>query len=234
MCSAPQSPPGAATLASVAADDLRGLDPLRRLAGRNRTKADILVYRVRGVDVAVKDYKSRPWLVRQTVGRFLIARESAAYSAAGALCGLPEFLGRIDAFALATRWVEARPVAESNPGELAATRFDRVEEIVAELHRRGIALADLHHRDVLAGADGAMWVVDLAAAVVLGPNPWFPRRRWFEFLCELDRFAVARIRTRFLGQEAGRPETAPNSRVARWHRRGRRIKTILNSIRGRK
>ena len=60
---------------------LADLDPsgaVRRLPGRNRTKADVRIHSTPAGEVAVKDYGPRPWLVRQTLGRLLIRRASSA------------------------------------------------------------------------------------------------------------------------------------------------------------
>ena len=55
--------PSETSIASLAqlirATELSELDPVRRIDGRNRTKADILVYRLGGVEIAVKDYSRR-------------------------------------------------------------------------------------------------------------------------------------------------------------------------------
>jgi len=66
----------------IDAETLAGLAPARRLVGRNSTKADILVYFHEGTGVTLKDYSARGWFVRQTLGRWLTGRESAAYAAA--------------------------------------------------------------------------------------------------------------------------------------------------------
>ena len=110
--------------------------PWRRLPGRNSTKADVLFYRLDGAAVAVKDYGSRSFAVRNTVGRFLIRREARAYRAASGLPGLPRFLGRIGAFSLAMEYVDARPLAEVTGRSLDAAFFDRLEASVRALHGR--------------------------------------------------------------------------------------------------
>ena len=132
-----------ATPAALRLEDLDGLEPLRRLVGRNRTKADILVYRLHGTEIAVKDYGARPWLVRQTIGRLLIRRESAAYLAAGPVEGLPPFHGRLGPFALATGWLDARPLADVEPqsglaraGVGAVTLQTAVRQQRADLRRK--------------------------------------------------------------------------------------------------
>lgn len=214
-------------------DDLRGLQPIRRLPGRNLTKADILVYLCDGREVAVKDYGARPWLLRQSVGRWLVRREAAAYRAAGGVLGLAPFLGRLGPFALATLWIEGRPLFRDGPLPADTDCFDQLRKILDRLHERGIALGDLHHRDVILVAGGAVAVVDLATAWVLGPSPGPIRRMIFEHLREVDLVALARMRARFSGQDPTAAVAGVGRRAAAWHRRGRSLKRLWNRLRGR-
>jgi len=212
---------------------LATLEPSRRIPGRNRTKADIVVYRIDGVDVAVKDYGERPFAFRQTLGRLQVRWEAAAYRAAHGIPGLPRFRGRVDAFALATEWIDGRPLSAIPPGEVDPACFDDLGRVLATLHENGIALADLHHRDVLMGRDGSVWVLDLVTAWTLGRRPGKLRRCLFRRLCELDQLALARMRARFGGGDPDRAVDEFGGPVAAWHRRGRRLKRWLNRLRGR-
>ncbi len=214
----------------IVAADLDGRSPERTIPGRNRTKADILVYRLGDLPLAVKQYGRRPWPIRQTVGRWLVARECAAYEAAGSVDGLPRFLGRLDPWSLATELVPARPIGELQPCGVDETIVDRLDAVVDRLHARGLALGDLHHRDVLVGDDGRVWVVDLATALSLGAAPGRWRRRLVRRLQDGDRVALHRIRLRFLGRPAadGGPDAAALAR----HRRARRLKRLWDRVRG--
>jgi len=208
--------------------------PLRRIAGRNRTKADICVYRLEGAEIAVKDYRGRaPW-IRHTIGRFLIRREAAAHRAAAAIVGVPEFLGRIGPFALATRWIHARPLAAQAADRVDPAVFDRVGAVLDALHGRGIALGDLHHRDVLVSEDGSVHLVDLATACVLGERPGPMRRAWFRRMRDADRVALARMRARFTGADESEAVAAVGAAAAAWHSRGRTLKAIWDRLRGKK
>jgi hypothetical protein len=211
------------------------LDPrlvVRRIAGRNRTKADIVVYRSPGGDFAVKDYASRSLLVRNTLGRWLVGRECRAYAAAAGTPGLPGFRGRQGPFALAVDWIDAPPLAESTEGTVPPHRFERLRKIVDGLHDRGVALTDLNYRDVLLAADGSVHVIDLAAAWLLGDRPGRLRRRLFRHFRHADRFAVARLRARFVGESASAAVAEADPEVLAWHQRARRIKWIWDRLRG--
>ncbi len=212
--------------------DLVGLTPERRIAGRNLSKADVLVYRVGGRRLAVKDYRARPFLARHTVGRLLVSRECRAYERAGAILGLAPFLGRLGPLTLATAWIDAIPLPDLPRGSTTPEVFDRLDAVVAGLHFHGVAMSDLHHRDVLVAADGSVHVVDLAMAFVLGPRPGWLRRRLFERFCAQDRLSAARMRARFTGGSEDEALAALDPATRRLWSAGRRIKRLWNRLRG--
>lgn len=213
---------------------LAGLVAERVLRGRNVSKADVSLYRIEGNPVAVKDYGSRPFLARHTVGRWLVRRECRAYARAGSAPGLAPFLGRLGPYTLATGWLDAVPLADLPQGAATPSTFDRLEAVLAGLHARGVAVGDLHHRDVLVSAGGTVHVVDFAAAYVLAPRPTPLSRRVFERLCAQDRLAAARMRARFTGasEDAALAELDPTA-VRLWGA-GRRLKAFWDRLRGKR
>jgi hypothetical protein len=212
---------------------LADASPERRIVGRNLSKADVLVYWVGARRIAVKDYGARPLLARQTVGRWLVGRECKAYERAGEVPGLASFLGRLGPFTLATAWIDAVPLAELPRGAAVPELFDRLDAIIAALHLRGVAMSDLHHRDVLVSETGSVHVVDLAMAHVLGPRPGWLRRRLFERLIAQDRLSAARMRARFTGGSEDAALAAIDPAARRLWRAGRRIKGFWDRLRGR-
>lgn len=216
-------------------DRVRDGTLIRAIAGRNLSKADVFFYRRGEVAVVVKDYGKRPFLVRHTAGRLFIAREAAAYRAARGIPGLPEFFGRLGPTALALRLVEGAPLSSLDRAAVPAGFFDRVQTILDALHDRGIALADLHHRDVLVGPDGSATVVDLATAYVAGDGAGALRRAIFRSLAALDRVALARMRARYAeGNESQAVLDAAGRHGAALYRSGRRLKELWNRLRRRR
>jgi hypothetical protein len=211
---------------------LSGAEPVRRIVGRNGTKADVLFYELDGERVAVKTYAPRSAVVRNSIGRWLIRREAVAYDAAEGVDALPAFLGLLGPYALATRWVDAEPLRERAGTRLEDALFDRLGAVLDELHGRGVALSDLHHRDVLLGSEDALYIVDLATAWVLGRRPGPIRRRLFERFCESDRVNLARMRARFTGGDVDAAVASVSPEAAAWYRRGRRMKGFLDRLRG--
>ncbi|MCZ7650162.1 MAG: hypothetical protein M5U13_02945 [Thermoanaerobaculia bacterium] len=210
--------------------ELLAAPPERWLSGRNVTKAEVGLFRAGETRLAVKTFARRPVWVRLLLGRWVIRREAAAYVAAAGIDGLPRFFGRPQPCALATEWVDAVPLPER--GRVGEEVFRRVAETVAALHVRGIALGDLHHRNVLVGDDGRVVLVDLATAWLLGVRPSRLRRAVFRRLCALDELALARMRARWTGGDVDAAVAAVGGSIARWHRRGRKLKTIWRRLRG--
>lgn len=214
--------------------DLAGLEPVRRLPGRNVTKAEIAVYQLGEVRIAVKTYRRRPAWVRHLLGRFLIHREAAAYRAAAGVDGLPRFFGCPDRFSLATEWIPGPSVPELPQKPVEDRVFEEVRRILDRLHARGIAIADLHHRNVLVTREGAVYLVDLAAAWLLPPRASRPRRALQRHFEELDGLALARMRARWTGGDIDAAVAAVGGSVVRWHRRGRKAKKFLDLLRGKR
>ena len=203
-----------------------------RLRGRNATKADVIVHEIAGRRIAVKDFGARPLWVRLTIGRWSIAREAAAYRAVEGLSGLPRFHGRIGRYALALDWIDAKPLADLGGTRLPASVFSTLDAIIAAIHRRGVALGDLHHRDVLVAHDGAVHVIDLATAWVIGSAPSRWRRGVFEKLSGNDLVAAARLRARFTGISEEEALASVPADAIRRHRRARIWKTRWDWLRG--
>jgi hypothetical protein len=219
---------------SIGADELHAVEPQRVIPGRNRTKADVLVYALNGLELAVKDYGRRPLLVRQTLGRFLIRREAAAYRAAEGVRGLPRFFGCPTPFALVTQWIQGRTLSSYGNSAPPLSCFDQIERTLNELHARGVALGDLHHRDVLISDDGAVHLIDLATAWVIGPRRGYLRRLLFRRFRDQDLVALVRMRARYSGGDPDRAVAELGGAAAAWHRRGRRFKRSWDRLRGRR
>ena len=214
-------------------DRLMELSPEHELAGRNSSKADLLFFRVGDLNIALKTYTGRSLLARGLLGRWLIRRETLAYEAASGIPGIPGFLGRLGPHALATEWLPASSLVERQGEKIDPIVFDRVEEIIDALHERGVAVSDLHRGDILLSNEGEVYLVDLAAAWVLGTAPGRVRRAVFDHLCRLDRIALARVRAHFLGGDVDSAVKEVGGSTAAWHRWGRRLKRVWDGLRGR-
>ena len=155
-----------------------------------RTKADLKIVDLGQGPMVIKDFRHKPGWVR-LIGRLQIARECRAYRWLGALSGLPHFVGRVDAHALAIELVGGErlwftPEARRDPTTTHATLC----RIIEAVHQSGLYHLDLRGRDnVLFGPDGEVYVLDLASAVWFRPGGLMARlfSRLFEIT---DRAAL--------------------------------------------
>lgn len=169
--------------------ELRGLAS-RVLKAGGPTKADLLWVELGHGPVVIKDFAGKSRWVRW-LGRVQIARESRAYSWLGPLPGLPRFLGRVDAHALALERIDGvqlirAPQRSANGQQLLA----RLQGVMEGLHAAGLAHLDLRGREnVMLGANGEIYVLDLAGAVWLRPGS-LAHRLFFRWLKLTDHAAL--------------------------------------------
>jgi tRNA A-37 threonylcarbamoyl transferase component Bud32 len=152
-------------------------------------KADVTLIEIDGVPLVVKDYaRLRAWL--RPIGRLQIRREAAAYERLAGVSGVPAFAGRIDADALAVEYVDGELLAFASVAPAAAARLlAELRAILDAIHARGVVHNDLRGREnVILRRDGALAVIDLAAAVRLRPGG-VPHRLFFRFLSLADEAA---------------------------------------------
>ncbi|MCP3979572.1 MAG: hypothetical protein GY716_09620 [bacterium] len=144
---------------------------VRSLKVGGPTKADLNIADLGDGPVVVKDYRAKAWWVR-VIGRLQIRRETLAYRRLGPLEGIPAFVGRIDAIALAIEYVPGVQLGWDPERKQRGTRlYPQLCEIVRAMHERGMVHWDLRTRDnVLATDDDRVYVLDLASAMWLRPG----------------------------------------------------------------
>ena len=177
-------------------------------------KADLLLVDLGEGTFVVKDFASKPPLWR-LLGRAQIAREAAAYRHLEGVEGVPRFLGRIDAHAIAIERIEGERLAfapdrfERGPGYVS-----RLRELVARLHARGLVHNDLRGREnVLVRRDGSLVIVDLAGALRL-----HPRGLLFRLFAAADEAAVLKWKALLAPGTFTEDERVFLERFARWRR----------------
>ena len=197
-------------------------------AGRNASKADVHVVRLQGRRFAVKDYRASPWRVRVTLGRWSLRREERAYQALRHLPGIPTLAGRLGPYLLVTELVDAVSLADWEKGRpLPDGFFTRLKEVLQQVHECGVVQGDLHHRDVLVGADGAAWLVDFSTSLCGGPRG-NPIRRWmWRLAAQLDRRAVLKLQQRYEPGTLTPEETLEVAQVPRVYRWGKSLRRLL-------
>jgi hypothetical protein len=173
--------------------------------------------RIDGVDWIVKDFASRAFVVRQTVGRLLLGREVRALRRLEGLPGIPSQAFRVDAFAMAARYVPGRTLGrvEIEDGRMSAEFLAALEALLQQVHARGLVHLDTRGgNNLLMRPDGAPGIIDFQAALSTRRMP-AALREWFE---GLDLGGIYKKWQRFQPEAMGAARRAHFERMNRWRR----------------
>ena len=141
--------------------------------------AVVFVIEHRGERWTVKDFRPRGFIVRNTIGRILVGRETAGLRRLQGVAGVPQRAFRIDAHALAYLFVPAKHMSGSNPPP--AGFFAAFERLLNQVHAVGglVHLDTRNRRNVLVSEAGEPVLIDFQSQV---GTRWMPAamRRWIE------------------------------------------------------
>ena len=163
----------------------------------------------------VKDFRPRAFFVRNTIGRLLMRREIRALRRLAGLEGVPADAFRIDAHALAYRFIPGTPldrVVEERKGPEFFLAFER---LLGEVHARGIVHLDVRNgRNVLITEAGRAALIDFQSHLGTAQFPgWL--RRWME---RFDMAGVYKHWERLHPQSLGETRIALLASMNRWRR----------------
>jgi len=170
---------------------------------------------VDGVDWIFKDFSSRAFLVRHTIGRFLLGREVRALNRLQGIAGIPDRAFRVDAVAMAARFVPGRTLARLEDGQVTTPYLVALEALLQQVHERGLVHLDTRGGgNLLMLPDGAPGIIDFQAAMSTG---WMPAglRRWFE---DMDMSGVYKKWLHSQPDTIGEARRADYERLTRWRR----------------
>ena len=176
---------------------------------RNNTKAD--VYKLEwppgsGQFAVLKDMKSRPAWFRLGAGRWFVGREFRALRALDGIEGVPRVLARPDRDCLLMEWRAGTPVMEWKSGEVSPESLQKIAEIVAQAHARGVVHSDLHRSNILLTPQGQITLIDWATASVYNPKRSKIKNFTFEEWKTLDIRAVAKLKARHAPESVSETE----------------------------
>jgi RIO-like serine/threonine protein kinase len=205
---------GAATMKPF---DRAALASAERKLLRNGRFANARVERVRidGTDWIFRDFASRAFLVRHTVGRFLLGREVRALRRLEGLRGIPSQAFRVDGSSMAARFVPGRALADIPNGPVASDYLVALEALLRQVHARGLVHLDTRGGgNLLIGPDGSPGIIDFQAAL---STRWMPRslRRWLE---DMDMSGVYKKWQRWQPDTLGAARLESLDRLNRWRR----------------
>lgn len=154
--------------------------PLQPLSEGRWANAVLYRYESGGAPWVVKDFRSRSWLVRNVIGRFLIRREARALVRLAGRRTTPQAPFRVDAHALAYRYLEGLNLRDARavPGP---GFFPDLERTVRDMHAAGrLVHLDLRNAgNILVTADGAPVLLDFQSHLRTRWMPG-PLRRFVE------------------------------------------------------
>ncbi len=116
-----------------------------------------------------------------------LRREYRAYQRLDGIEGFARCYGLFKGRYLALEYLHAQPLKQTKPTNRDRF-FQRLLEMIENMHRRGVAHGDLKSRhNVMVSNDGSPAIIDLGTAVVR-LDGWHPlNRRIFRYMCRIDR-----------------------------------------------
>ncbi|MGL6110020.1 MAG: hypothetical protein ACRC2B_07965 [Rubrivivax sp.] len=171
--------------------------------------------RIDGVDWIFKDFASRGFVVRHTIGRFLLGREVRALRRLEGIPGIPSLAFRVDAFAMAARFVPGRTLARVDAAQVSTAYLVALESLLRQVHAHGLVHLDTRGGgNLLMRPDGAPGIIDFQAAL---STRWMPAamRTWFE---DMDLSGVYKKWQLWQPDSMGDARRASFERLNRWRR----------------
>jgi hypothetical protein len=190
--------------------------------GRSATQPDVWsIPRPDGPRAVVKTFERSPRLLRATVCRWIAAREGRNLALLDGIDGVPKLLGRPAPWAIEMTQLPAEPVPArrgSGPA-LAPAYFDRLGQILAEMHRRGLNHGDLRRLNLLVDpGTGLPCVLDFAQSMYRRKPGSLFDRLVFRKAVEVDRLKFLELKKWYLGEVLS-PEEESELRTPPFHLR---------------
>lgn len=194
----------------------------------SKTRPTIWIVEENGVQAVVKDFSTNGFLFRNTVGRFLVWRECKAYRKLKNLRGVPTLYRVIDGLALVIEKIPATNLEDlEDKMDIPLTFYAALEELVATLHKRGMAHCDLKRApNILFGYDGLPYIVDWGASIDEQECSFFPFNLVYQRLLVDDNMGIIKLKIRHS------PKAVTSEEKRRYYRRDKRER-LLRSIRDR-
>jgi serine/threonine protein kinase len=157
-------------------------------------KADIFLVQVNGQRAVVKDYARRGWLYR-LYGVWSTWREAYFYEKLTGLPGVPAYYGKLDRHALVIEHIPGKNASKYGSGELPPRFFSRLQEVLDQIHDRGVVLCDLRNdKNIMVSEKLEPYLIDYSAAIERKKN-WNPVRRWlFSTFMKDDLLGLAKLK----------------------------------------
>jgi predicted Ser/Thr protein kinase len=148
-------------------------------------KPDLNRVEVEGRTLMVKDVRRKNPFFRWTLGLWLIHKEWKIYSLLRGVRGVPQAFERIDRFAFVMEFVSGRPIQRGET--LQPSFFSRLEQVLREIHKRGVVHLDLRHKgNILVSDSGEPFLIDFNSSFSFKEKGFlrrflFPILRWVDY-----------------------------------------------------
>ena len=148
-------------------------------------KPDLNEVQVEGRSLMVKDVRKKIFLLRWTLGLWLIQKEWKIYSRLKGMKGIPQPIERIDRFAFAMEFIPGRSILRGDP--LPSSFFSDLERVLSEVHGRGVVHLDLRHKgNILVSEKGEPFLIDFNSSFAFREKGilrryLFPLLRWVDY-----------------------------------------------------
>ena len=196
----------------------------------SNTRPAMWVVEEDGVTAVVKDFSQGNLFYRSVIGRFLVWRESRAYSKLRGLKGVPFLYRVIDGQALVLKEIPGKRLKKHKGDiELSEAFFDALEETVESFHRRGMAHCDLKNAsNVLVGNDAMPYIVDWGASISERELRFFPLNIIYRKFVSDDHMAITKLKLQYL------PDLLTLEEKRRYEHRSlteRAVRAVRNALR---
>jgi RIO-like serine/threonine protein kinase len=155
------------------------------------------------------------------LGRWLCRREMRFYNKLSDLPNVPNVLGTVGPTGFVHDFVPGRPLEKE--ATVPDGFFDQLHDLLAELHRRGLAYVDTNKpQNILLGDDGRPYLIDFQISYdVTELGDWALNRWWLKRLQQEDLYHILKHKRRMRPDEMRQDETERASRksaLIRLHR----------------
>ena len=137
-------------------------------------------------------------------GEFMRRREENVYSRLEGLEGIPRWLGRLGDTGYAIEYIDAVPLDHFE--KVPAGFFDRIIDLMKQVHSRGVAYSDSNKRsNILVGPDGEAFLIDFQISLLLRENSPWPLNRIsraiVDYICQRDIYHLLKHKRRMAPDE---------------------------------
>jgi tRNA A-37 threonylcarbamoyl transferase component Bud32 len=172
---------------------------IRVLRESTNTRPAIRLVEDNGVQGVVKDFSSHAFVYRNTIGRFLLWRESRAYQRLERVEGVPLLYRKLAGMALVISKVPGNDLDHLSGAEKPDLEFfQKLTRLIQKCHRHGTAHCDLKRSsNIMIDGSGNPYIVDWAAAITSEEFSIYPFRLIYKRFLEDDFKAVTKLKMRY-------------------------------------